>query len=143
MWRWTKRILAGLGGFVALATITGIAYQWIATRRDLATAPPPGKLVDVGGHRLHIWCSGSGAPTVLLEAGLGGWSVEWARVQPEVARFTRVCAYDRAGMGYSDAGPGPRTSRRIAQELNALLDKSDLGGPVVIVAASFGGYNAR
>src|SRR5687767_3479020 len=120
MWRVFRRFVIGLVGLVIAALLAGVSYDWLAGRRDLATTPPPGRLVDVGGHRLHIWCTGEGSPAVILESGLGGWSVDWGFVQPEVARVTRVCSYDRAGMGYSDAGPAPRTARRIAHELAAL-----------------------
>src|SRR5688500_2179426 len=121
MWRWTARILIGLAGVFIVAVSAGAAYQWTATRRDLARTPAPGRLLDVGGHRLHIWCTGEGEPTVILEAGLGGSSAGWGFVQPEVARFARVCSYDRAGIGYSDPGPAPRTARRLAGELARLL----------------------
>jgi pimeloyl-ACP methyl ester carboxylesterase len=143
MWRWTKRILVGLLCFFVLAASAGAIYQWLATRRELAETPPPGQLVDVGGHRLHLWCTGTGAPTVILETGLGGSSSDWGFVQPPIAQFTRVCSYDRAGMGYSDPGPSPRTARRIAGELAALIDRSGLNGPLVLVAASSGGFNVR
>ena len=143
MWRWTKRILIGLCGLLVVAALAGATYQWIATRNDLAANPPPGRLVDVGGHRLHIWCTGSGAPSVILESGLGGSSADWGFVQPEVAAFTRVCSYDRAGMGYSDPGPSPRTTRRIAHELAQLLDRTGISGPVVLVGASIGGLAVR
>jgi pimeloyl-ACP methyl ester carboxylesterase len=126
-----------------VAAASGVAYQWIATRRDLQANPPPGVLVDVGGHRLHVWCTGAGAPAVLLEAGLGGTSADWGFVQPEVARFTRVCSYDRAGMGYSDPGPSPRTARRIGRELVQLLEHTGSSGPIVLVGASSGGFVAR
>jgi pimeloyl-ACP methyl ester carboxylesterase len=143
MWRWTTRTLLALSGLVVVAALTGATYQWLATRHDLAANPPPGRLVDVGGHRLHIWCTGSGAPSVILETGLGGSSADWGFVQPEVAAFTRVCSYDRAGMGYSDPGPSPRTTRRIARELAALLDRTGISGPVVLVGASIGGLAVR
>lgn len=143
MWRWTRRILVGLCTFVIVALVAGATYQWLATRRDLATAPAPGRLIDAGGHRLHIWCIGSGAPTVVLEAGLGGTSADWGFVQPEVARFTRVCSYDRAGMGYSDPGPSPRTARRIAHDLAVLLERAGITEPAVLVGASMGGFPVR
>ena len=143
MWRWTLRILVGLSGFLLLVAVSGATWQWLATRKDLASTPLPGRLVDVGGHRLHLWCAGTGAPAVFLESGLGGSSVDWGVVQPEVARFTQVCSYDRAGMGYSDPGPTPRTARRIASELAELVDRSGISGPVVLVAASSGGFNVR
>jgi len=145
MWRWAKRILIGLCGLIVVAALTGAAYQWIATRKDLAANPPPGRLVDVGRHKLHIWCTGFGEPTVVLENGLGGGSgiVGWSFVQPEVAKFTRVCSYDRAGTGYSDPGPSPRTARRIAYELAQLLDRTGISGPLVLVGASIGGLFVR
>jgi len=142
-WHWTKRILVGFCGLLFLAALAGGTYQWIATRRDLVANPPPGRLVDIGGHRLHVWCTGAGAPSVILESGLGGSSFDWGYVQPEVARFTRVCSYDRAGMGYSDAGPSPRTTRRIAHELARLLERTGIGGPLVLVGASIGGFTVR
>jgi pimeloyl-ACP methyl ester carboxylesterase len=141
--RWIKRTLIWFGGLVVVAAIAGATYQWVATRRDLARTPPPGRLVDVGGHRLHVWCSGSGTPSVILETGLGGSSADWGFVQPQVAKFTRVCSYDRAGMGYSDPGPSPRTMRRIATELSQLLDRTGVTEPVVLVGASIGGLAVR
>ena len=126
-----------------IAAGSGAIYQAVATRRDLAATPPPGQLIDVGNHRLHIWCMGSGKPTVILESGLGGSAFMWAPVQRQVAQFTQVCSYDRAGFGYSDAGPLPRTSGRIADELVRLLDSARIEGPVILVAASFGGFSAR
>jgi pimeloyl-ACP methyl ester carboxylesterase len=143
MWRWTMRIFIVLVAFLIVAALSGATYQWLATRKELAATPPPGRLVDIGGYRLHLWCTGNGAPAVVLDTGLGGSSAGWYVVQPEVARFTRVCSYDRAGMGYSDPGPSPRTARRIASELAKLLDRSGIGGPVVLVGASIAGFNVR
>ncbi|HEX2341142.1 MAG TPA: alpha/beta hydrolase [Vicinamibacterales bacterium] len=143
MRRWTLRILVGLSGLIGVTALTGATYQWLATRKELAATPPPGHLVDIGGYRLHLWCTGDGAPAVILDTGLGGSSADWGFVQPDVARFTRVCSYDRAGMGYSDPGPTPRTARRIASELAELLVRSGIGGPVVLVGASIAGLNVR
>jgi pimeloyl-ACP methyl ester carboxylesterase len=143
MWRWTMRIFVVLGAFLIVAALSGATYQWLATRNDLAATPPPGRLVDIGGYRLHLWCTGNGAPAVILDTGLGGSSAGWGFVQPDVARFTRVCSYDRAGMGYSDPGPSPRTARRIASELAELLARSGIGGPVVLVGASIAGFDVR
>ena len=143
MRRWTLRILVGLSGLIVATAITGATYQWLATRKELAATPPPGRLVDIGGYRLHLWCTGDGAPAVILDTGLGGSTPGWGFVQPDVARFTRVCSYDRAGMGYSDPGPSPRTARRIASELAELLARSGIGGPVVLVGASIAGFNVR
>jgi pimeloyl-ACP methyl ester carboxylesterase len=132
MWRWTTRVLVGLCSLIVVTALTGALYQTIATRKDLAVAPPPGQLVDIGGFRLHLWCTGNGAPAVILDTGLGGSSAGWGFVQPDVARFTRVCSYDRAGMGYSDPGPSPRTARRIANELAKLTI------PLVVVTGARG-----
>jgi pimeloyl-ACP methyl ester carboxylesterase len=143
MRRWTLRIVAGLCGVIAVTALTGAAYQWLAARKDLAATPPPGHLVDIGGYRLHLWCAGDGAPAVILDTGLGGSTAGWGFVQPDVARFTRVCSYDRAGMGYSDPGPSPRTARRIATELAELLARSGISGPVVLVGASIAGFEVR
>jgi pimeloyl-ACP methyl ester carboxylesterase len=143
MRRWTTRVLVGLCSLIVVTALTGAAYQSVATRKDLAVTPPPGQLVDIGGYRLHLWCTGNGAPAVILDTGLGGSSAGWGFVQPDVARFTRVCSYDRAGMGYSDPGPSPRTARRIASELAKLLDRSGIAGPVVLVGASIAGFHVR
>jgi pimeloyl-ACP methyl ester carboxylesterase len=138
-----KRGLSWLVICLLVVVPAGFVYQVQATRHDLATAAPPGRLRSVGDHRLHIWCTGTGSPTVILDAGLGGTAADWGYVQPGIAKVSRVCSYDRAGMGYSDPGPRPRTSRQIASELAALLDASDLRDPVVLVGASIGGWNMR
>ncbi len=133
-------------GLLLIAALAGASYQWLAGRSDLATTPPPGRLVDVGGHRLHIWCTGSvepGTPTVLFDSGLGGGAFSWAHVAPEVAKFTQTCTYDRAGMGYSDPGPTPRTSGQIAKELAALIQNSGIARLVILGGLSFGGFNTR
>ena len=103
----------------------------------------PGQMLDVGGHRLHLVSSGSGRPSVVLEAALGGSSISWSLVQPAIASLTRVCAYDRAGFGWSDAGPMPRTAGRVADELYTLLDRGGVDPPFVLVGHSFGGLVMR
>jgi len=143
MWRWTKRMLVAVAGLVVAVVGAGATYQWIATHNELAANPPPGRLVDVGGHKLHILCTGTGSPTVVLESGLGGSSADWGFVQPGVGAFTQVCSYDRAGMGYSEPGPSPRTARRLAHEMGRLLDRSGIAGPLVLVGASLGGFTVR
>lgn len=113
------------------------------------TAPPitaPGRLVDVGGWRLHVHCTGeprAGQPTVILEAGMGDFSVDWSLVQPRVAAFAHVCSYDRAGSGWSDLGPRPRTLKQIAYELRTLLRKTDVPPPYIFVGHSYGGLLVR
>lgn len=103
----------------------------------------PGTLVDIGSHQLHIFCVGTGRPTVVIDSGLGGNSLEWIRVQRSLAPYARVCSYDRAGYGWSEPGPLPRTSSRIADELFTLLKKADIAGPYVLVGHSFGGYTMQ
>jgi pimeloyl-ACP methyl ester carboxylesterase len=142
MLRWIRRVMALVAILLLSAAAAGAIYQYASTARELAAQEPPGRLVDVGGFRLHIWCTGAGAPTVVLDSGLGGTAFDWERVQPDVARFTRVCSYDRAGMGYSDSGPHPRTSRQIVNELASLLDRIGETG-IMLVGASIGGWNVR
>ena len=137
------RALRWLAASLLVLLALGFMYQRTTTARDLATQPPPGRLVDVGGHRLHLWCIGTGDPTVILDSGLGGMMADWWPVQADVAKFTRVCSYDRAGVGYSDAGPLPRTADRIVDELRALLDASGLRAPFVLVGASISGWYVR
>jgi pimeloyl-ACP methyl ester carboxylesterase len=103
----------------------------------------PGRLVDVGGFRLHLYCSGSGTPAVVMDSALAGSSISWALIQPDVSRLTRACSYDRAGFGWSDAGPMPRTAGRVADELRVLLDHGGVAPPFVLVGHSFGGLVMR
>ncbi|MCE3224110.1 MAG: uncharacterized protein K0S58_2290 [Nitrospira sp.] len=110
---------------------------------DRAHYQPPGRMVDVGSHRLHLYCIGKGSPTVVLEAAAPGWSIYWSLVQPEVAEVTRVCAYDRVGLGWSERGPLPRTGQRMADELHRLLERAGIAGPYILVGHSFGGFVAR
>jgi pimeloyl-ACP methyl ester carboxylesterase len=105
--------------------------------------PPPGRLVSVGSHRLHIRCDGEGTPPVIFDAALSGSSLSWSLVQPAVARLTLACSYDRAGFGWSDAGPLPRTAGRIADELHALLRAAAVPPPYVLVGHSYGGLVMR
>jgi pimeloyl-ACP methyl ester carboxylesterase len=104
---------------------------------------PPGQMVDVGGFRLHALVSGQGIPTVLLEPALGGFALQYSHIQSEASAFTRVLAYDRAGQGWSDVSPKPRTPVNMAGELKALLGRLDLQPPYVLVGHSFGGLLAR
>jgi pimeloyl-ACP methyl ester carboxylesterase len=143
MARWIGRSAAVVVLLCALVSVFGASYEYIEERRDRAAAPPPGRLIDVGGHRLHLWCEGQGTPVVVFESAAGGTSLGWYHVLQDVARFTTACAYDRAGMGYSDPGHSPRTSQRIADELAELVHRSALKLPVVLVGWSFGGFNVR
>src|SRR5215210_6974824 len=101
-------------------------------------------MVDVGYYSLHLYCTGEGgAPTVVMDSGLGGTVLDWQLVQPEVAKFMRVCTYDRAGMGWSDPGAQPRTSQQIVKELHTLLGNAGVQGPYVLVGHSLGGTNMQ
>ena len=103
-----------------------------------STRQPVGRLVDVGGFRLHAVGAGHGQPTVLFDAALGGSCLSWSLVQPQIAAVTATCSYDRAGLGWSERGPSPRTAGRNVSELRVLLDRLGIGGPYVFVGHSFG-----
>jgi pimeloyl-ACP methyl ester carboxylesterase len=133
------------GALLLLAALHPAA-AWAQSEPSLPPFPPPGRLVDVGGWRLHFNCTGKSSasePTVILEAGVGDFSVEWSLVQPGVAKFARVCTYDRAGDGWSDLGPHPRTMHQIVYELHTLLDKAGVKPPFVLVGHSYGGLLVR
>jgi pimeloyl-ACP methyl ester carboxylesterase len=141
-----RRFLIWFGGIVAgllILSLVGAIYESLAEAADAQANPPPGQMVDVGGYRLHLNCTGSGSPTVVIEAGWGDFSASWGWVQPEVARTTRICTYDRAGMGWSEASPQPRTAREFAIELHTLLANANEPGPYVLVGHSLGGYTVR
>jgi pimeloyl-ACP methyl ester carboxylesterase len=133
-------VLIPIAAFTSLATVAAV---------QTGSAPPvnpPGRLIDIGGWRLHLNCTGTrsaAAPIVILEAGVGDFSVEWGLVQPGVARFARVCSYDRAGDGWSDLGPHPRTMHQIVYELHTLLDRAGERPPYVLVGHSYGGWPVR
>jgi pimeloyl-ACP methyl ester carboxylesterase len=135
--RWLKYFVWG----VILLLAGGAILQALASSRSLHR--PPGSLVDVGGYRMHLYCTGQGAPTVILDAGFGDSWMTWRTVQPRIAQFTRVCSYDRAGMGWSDPSPNPRTSRAIAAELHTLLHNASIPPPYLLLGHSFGGLNVR
>jgi len=105
--------------------------------------PAPGQLVDVGGYKLHINCTGEGSPTVILESGWVESSSTWLLIQPEIAKTTRVCSYDRAGYGWSNPSPHPRTATWRADELHTLLVNANVPGPYVLVGHSLGGMLVR
>lgn len=138
-----------LGGFVAVLAgllFGGWLVEILAEQRDRRRYPAPGRLVTAGGHRMHLLCSGErrpGEPLVLLESGMGSWSFYWRLVQPEVARFTRVCSYDRLGFGWSEPGEPPRHAVRIAAELYEALQNAGEPGPYLLVGHSLGGIFVR
>lgn len=140
------KIIKYLLGIVCLLLFSGFIYQFIATKIDNKKYLPPGKIVDIGGYKLHLHCIGKrkeGKPTVILDAALGGFSLDWMPVQTKVAQFAHVCSYDRAGYGWSEESPKPRISKYIVEELHQLLDKAKETGPFILVGSSFGGVNTR
>jgi pimeloyl-ACP methyl ester carboxylesterase len=140
---WIRRgLMWTMGGLLTLA-VMGASYQAIATQIDRRTYSPPGQMVSVGNHQLHINCIGKGSPTVILEAANLGMSAHWVRVQQQLAQTTRVCTYDRAGLGWSEMGPEPRDARKVSSELHTLLKGAEVSGPYVLVGHSYGGLYAR
>jgi pimeloyl-ACP methyl ester carboxylesterase len=114
-----------------------------AALRQLAPPPAPGRLIDLGGYNLHLYCTGAGKPTVVLSAGAGDLSTDWSLVQPHVAKFARVCSYDRSGAAWSDLGPKARTMDQEAFDLRRLLISAGEHGPYVVVGQSLGGMVVR
>jgi len=140
---WLWRIGVGLLILVVGLAGAGLIFQAVATWNDQREFPAPGEFVDVGGYQLHINCVGAGSPTIILDALGNGSSASWGLVQPEIAQSTRVCAYDRAGAGWSDRGPIPRDVKQQTRELHALLTEARVDGPYVLVGHSYGGRIAR
>jgi pimeloyl-ACP methyl ester carboxylesterase len=132
-----------LAAVIVVPVCAGLAFQSISMWCDDRRFPPPGKLYEVGGYRLHLFCEGTGSPAVILDAGLGDSSLTWSLVRSDIARITRVCVVDRAGYGWSDQGPAPRDSAQIAKELDALLVQANVPAPYLMAGHSMGGYNVR
>jgi pimeloyl-ACP methyl ester carboxylesterase len=122
---------------------TGAAYERFVEYYDRQVFPQRGQRFNVGGYWLNLDCSGQGSPTVILDSGVGEPARIWALVQPQIAKFTRVCSYDRAGYGWSDSGPEPRTSSRMVEELHTLLAQAGITAPFIFVGHSFGGLNVH
>ncbi|HYP45036.1 MAG TPA: alpha/beta hydrolase [Propionibacteriaceae bacterium] len=126
---------------LALAAVGG-GYQTVREAADAKAYPPPGQLIDVGVHRLHLNCTGSGSPTVVLDPGAGMKSSDLRLVSPAVARDTRVCVYDRAGRGWSEPAATPQDAKQITTDLHTLLQRGQVPGPYVLAGHSFGGLYA-
>jgi pimeloyl-ACP methyl ester carboxylesterase len=141
--RWIKRIALGLLAALVALVAFGMIYQAIGAAADARRFPPPGELVSVGDYRLHIYCTGEGSPTVVLDTLHGGTSGYWSWVQPELAQITRVCSYDRAGRGWSDHGAKPRDLWGTAEDLHTLLQNAGEEGPYVLVGHSIAGLYVR
>jgi pimeloyl-ACP methyl ester carboxylesterase len=138
-----EAILSGLVLLVVVVVGTGVTYQSIATYLDRREYAPPGQLVDVGGYHMHIYCMGQGTPAVILDALGDGTSSNWGWVQPEIAKTNLTCSYDRAGLGWSESGPEPRTALQSAKELFNLLRNAGIPEPYILVGHSFGANVVR
>jgi pimeloyl-ACP methyl ester carboxylesterase len=146
LWRKAaERVPLTVAALALLALALCGVYNAIAIRRFLAANPPLGQLYSVGGRRMHLYCIGAGEPAVVLEAGLGAASdvLDWSPLQTKLARFSRVCSYDRAGMGWSDSADTPRDADHIASDLHALLAAAGVRPPFVLVGSSRGGLYIR
>ncbi len=148
MKKWLRRLIYGAGilvvGLVFLALTASIVVRQVAVHRATRDFPPPGRLVELDGRHSHIHCTGSGSPTILLESGLddrGSWG--WDHMLDELSQVSRVCAYDRAGIIWSEPREGPRDAERIADELHALLAAASEPPPYVMVGHSLGGLLVR
>src|SRR5437667_4589296 len=128
-----------IGCVAAILLAAGGLYQLIGTRAAARTYAAPETMVDVDGQRLHVACAGSGRPNVLFESGIAASSLSWTHVLHDVTAFTRACAYDRAGLGWSDPARAPRTVDRMLRELRGVLTTAG-DGPYVLVAHSFGAF---
>jgi pimeloyl-ACP methyl ester carboxylesterase len=136
--RWVGLLLAAL----ILPVVVSQAVSASDSPADILYAQP-GQLVVVNGFRLSLYCTGSGSPAVVFDSGFLDWAPSWSTVQPQIAKWTRVCSFDRAGTGFSDPGPMPRTSVRIAEELHSALHRAGIAGPYILVGHAFGGDNVR
>lgn len=141
--RWIGCLFAGLSALLFLLAIIGAIYQSVERSNDLRTHSPPGSLVDVNGYKMHLYCQGDGSPAVIFESGLNDSWLSWYRVQPSIAKLTRVCSYDRASVGWSDAQPETPDSRNIALHLHRLLQNAGVKPPYVLVGHSIGGIHVR
>jgi pimeloyl-ACP methyl ester carboxylesterase len=140
---WLKRIVLALVVFILVAV--GVVFIVGARAKAALKAkyPPIGQMVDVGGYKLHLYCQGTGNPTVVMDAGAGSTGLYWSLVQPEIAKSVRTCVYDRAGYGWSEKSPQPRSVKVMVNELHSLLSNANIAGPYVLVGHSLGGIIVR
>jgi pimeloyl-ACP methyl ester carboxylesterase len=140
MMTWKKRILLGLGCFIAIVLVSGAVFEAVTRQQVAKKYPATGKLIDIGDRKIQLDCRGSGSPTVVLESGLDNLgSLSWAKVHDEIAQTTRVCAYSRAGIMWSDPAPGNFDPIRTAKDLHTALTKAGEQTPWVMVGHSLGG----
>ena len=136
-------MLGASGAVIILILLAGATYQGVATALERREFPRPGGLVSVGDHQLHIYCTGTATPTVVLEAPAAGLSAAWGEVQRRLSGTMRVCSYDRAGLGWSESGDRPFEPARVPAELRTLLTRADEHGPFVIAGQGLGAAFAR
>jgi pimeloyl-ACP methyl ester carboxylesterase len=138
-----RRALVTTAVVIAFLALAGATYQGVATALERREFPRPGRLLDVGGHQLHLYCVGEGSPTVVLEAPAFGMSAAWTRVQPPIGLLTRVCSYDRAGLGWSEAGDAAFDPGAVPGQLHTLLRGSSERGPFILVGLGMGAEFVR
>ena len=138
-----KRVVLTILIVVLLCVLASATYNALYVRHLAKRYPVPGKLYSVNGYQMHLYCTGTGSPAVVLEGGRGDDWLYWQKVQPELAKTTRVCSYDRAGLGWSDPQPGPRDAIHIAAQLHSLLQQAGETGPLILAGASAGGFYVR
>lgn len=144
LWQKMRRVLQSIGIVLLGLLLVGFVYEPMAEQFYVQTHNPPGQLFPVGNHQLHLHCTGTGSPTVVLEAGLGATSYSMAGwIAPAVAQMTRVCVYDRAGYGWSEAAAGPRDGDAVTTDLYTLLAQAQEKGPYVLAGHSTGGAYVR
>jgi pimeloyl-ACP methyl ester carboxylesterase len=138
-----RRRLAAAGAVIVFILLAGATYQGVATALERREFPRPGGMVSVGDHQLHIYCTGTESPTVVLEAPAAGLSAAWGEVQRRLSGTMRVCSYDRAGLGWSESGERPFTPARVPEELRTLLTNANEHGPFVVAGHGLGAAFAR
>jgi len=138
-----RRAVLRIAAIALFVTLAGATYQGAATAIERRQFPYPGRMIDIGDRQLHIYCTGEGSPTVVLEAPAVGMSAAWGWVQPAVAQTTRVCSYDRAGLGWSEAGDRPYDPSAVPDQLHALLTRASERGPYVLVGHGLGAAFAK
>lgn len=139
---WLKYATA-LGGLVGLALCVGLIAELALERRDASRYPPPGLLVDAGGYRMHVHCTGDGPVPLILISGLGGWSQDWSAVQPLLSRTHRTCSFDRAGYGWSEEAGAPRIGMAAIEDMRTAFNEAGVGSPRIVVGHSLGGLLAQ
>src|SRR5882724_4911865 len=135
-----KKLIPRVALVFVVCVAASSSFNLLYLRHQKTRYPVPGKFYQVYGKTMHIYCAGLGSPTVVIEPGIGGDWLDWQRVQPELAKTTRVCSYDRAGLGWSEGQSGPRDAVNIASQLHTLLQQAGEQGPFVLLGASAGGF---